>query len=119
VSKLTFTWLNLLNNPDEVGRIGQVTVVELETDVFLVGILIEMVNSVRVEQGRTALNSVYFISFGKQKLSKIGTVLSGNTGNEGFFHGNKEVNKKWLQKSEISPEIEALGQSRFKTPTFV
>jgi hypothetical protein len=42
-----------------------------------------VVNPLRVEEGRAALDPVYDVALLKQKFSKIGTILTRDTGNQG------------------------------------
>jgi len=76
---------DLLENPNQVGGIGQISVMEDHFPIFFMGILIEMVNAVCIEQRGPALDTVHLIALGKQKFSKIGPVLAGDAGNECFF----------------------------------
>ena len=43
------SWLHLLHNPDESGRITQVAVMESKVNFLLVWVLIEVVDAARVE----------------------------------------------------------------------
>lgn len=82
-----FVGLDLLDNADQVGRIGQVTVVQNQPQVRLVRVLIEMIDTIGVEQRAAAFDAVHFIAFCHQEFRQIGAVLSGNAGNEScFFH---------------------------------
>lgn len=58
-----FVWLDLLDDANEVGGVGQVTVVQDEVFIVDVRILIQMVNTVGIEQGCTALDAVDDIAF--------------------------------------------------------
>jgi hypothetical protein len=50
-----------------------------------VGILIQMVNAVRIKGRCTALNAVHDITLFKQELGEVRAVLASNTGDEGDF----------------------------------
>lgn len=53
-----------------------------------VRILIEMIDTVGIKQRGVPLDTVYGITFGEQQFGEIGTVLTGNSCNEGDFgHG--------------------------------
>lgn len=80
-----FVGLNLLNDADEAGAIGQVAMMEEEAYAFVVTILVEMIDAVCVEETRATLYAVDDVAFIEQKFRKIGTVLTGNTGDEGDF----------------------------------
>jgi len=58
-------WLHLLNDADQVGRIGKIAVMHDETNVFLVRVLIKMIDTIGIEQRTSAFDTVYFISFGE------------------------------------------------------
>ena len=58
-----FVGLDLLDDPDQVGRVGQIAVVQNELAVVDMRILIQMVDAVGVEQGRTALDAVDGVAF--------------------------------------------------------
>ena len=55
--------LDLLHDADEVGGIREVPVVQLEPDVLFVRILIEVVDSIGVEQRGAALDAVDLVAF--------------------------------------------------------
>src|SRR5882672_6598224 len=52
----------------------------------LIGILINVIDARSIESARTADDSVNLVSFGKQQLGKVGTILSGDAGDECAFH---------------------------------
>ncbi len=55
--------------------------------VRFVRVLVEMIDAVGVEQRRTALDAVHFVTLAEQKLGKIGAVLAGDAGDQcNFFH---------------------------------
>ena len=78
-------WLGLLNNADDIGRVGDIPIMELKRNAFLVRVVDEMVNALGVEGGRTALHAVDDISFRKKKLGEIRAILSGCAGDEGYL----------------------------------
>lgn len=47
------------------------------SDLF-VGALVEMIDTVRIEQGGPAFDAVDFIAFLQQKFSKVCTILAGD-----------------------------------------
>jgi hypothetical protein len=47
-----------------------------------------MVDTVGVEERRTALDAVNLVAFGEEKLGKIRSVLTGNSCNEGFLQND-------------------------------
>lgn len=60
--------------------------VEEEVFVGIVGILIEMIDSLSIEKGRSSFDSMYFVSFREKELREIGSVLSGDSCYKSFFH---------------------------------
>ena len=70
-----------MDDPDEVGRIGQIAVVQLEPDILLVGILVQVVDAIGVERGGATFDAMHTVAFRQQKFGQIGAVLSGNSGN--------------------------------------
>ncbi len=82
-----FVGLHLLNDADEVGRVGQVAVVQDEILVLDVRVLVQVVDAVGVEERGTALDAVNDIALLEQEFGKVGAVLAGDAGNEcGFGH---------------------------------
>ncbi|MNS56283.1 hypothetical protein D3C72_891390 [compost metagenome] len=54
--------LNLLNDPDEVCGIRQVSVVEMQSTIMIVGILVEVVDAIGIEKGCPAFDAVDLVS---------------------------------------------------------
>jgi len=73
-----FVGLDFLDDPNQVGRIRQISIVQLEADVFFVRILVKMINAIGVERGCTAFDAMHAIPLIEQELGQIGTVLPGN-----------------------------------------
>ena len=86
-----FIRLDLLDDADEVGRIGQVAVVEDQITIFNMRILIKMVDAVGIKERRAALEAVDDIAFFQQEFGKVSAVLSGDTGDECCFHNNSRL----------------------------
>ena len=78
--------LHLLDDPDQVGGIGQIAIVQNKPPVLFMRILVEVIDPVGVEQGGPSLDAVHLIAFFQQKFSQVGAVLTGDSGNECFFH---------------------------------
>jgi hypothetical protein len=49
------------------------------------GVLVQMINTVSIEKGCSALYAMYFIPLLNKHFCQVGTVLAGYTGNECFF----------------------------------
>ena len=70
--------LGLLDDADQVGRIGHVAVVQEEPRALLVRVLVEMIDALGVERRGAALDAVDHIALGQQELGEIGAVLAGD-----------------------------------------
>lgn len=78
-------WLYISYELDQICRIRHITIVEIEFCAFFMNILEKMIDSWCIQGWCSSLDSMNFISFFEKKLCKIGSVLSGNTGNKCFF----------------------------------
>ncbi len=67
---------HLLDDPDQVRRVRHVAVVQDQPRAGLVRIRVQMVDPVRVEQRRPALDAVDLVALLEQKLGEIGAVLA-------------------------------------------
>src|ERR1700721_4128011 len=67
-------------------RTGEIAVMQKKPCAWLIGVLINVVDSLRVECARPADNPVDFISLGQQKFREIRPVLSGDSGDQCAFH---------------------------------
>ena len=74
--------LHFLYDTDQVGRVGQVAVVQEEPDVFFVRILVEMIDALGVEEAAASFDAVDFVVFAKQQLGQVRSVLPGNASNQ-------------------------------------
>src|SRR5450631_1050461 len=84
--------LNLLDDTDEVRRVGEIAVVKNQIAMLDVRIFVEVVDSIRVEERCAALHTVHDITVLQQKLGEIGAVLPGNTRDEGdSLHDSSQV----------------------------
>jgi len=45
-----------------------------------------VVNAVGAEQRGAALDAVHFVALAQKEFGKVGAVLAGDAGDEGFFH---------------------------------
>ena len=52
-----------------------------------VGILIDVIDALGVEEGRAAFDAVDFVAFFQKEFREVGTVLAGDACDECFFHG--------------------------------
>ena len=77
--------LHLLDDPDEVGAVGKVAVVEHQARIAYMGILVEVVNPAGVEAAGTPLDPMNLVALLKQQLRQVAAVLPRDAGNEGGF----------------------------------
>ena len=74
--------LHFLDDADEIGRIRQISVMQAQPDIALMRILVEMIDAVRIERGRAALDAVNLVALAEQQLSQVGAVLAGDPRDE-------------------------------------
>ena len=74
---------NLLHQPDQVGGIRHVAIVQQERHIAGVGVLVEMIDARSIERRRPPLNAVYRVAETEQVFGEIGAVLTGDAGKEG------------------------------------
>ena len=76
---INLIWLRLLQDPDEIGGVGQIAVMQEEPRFTLVRINIERVDTGSVERRGPPLDSMHHVSFVEQKPGKISAILAGHT----------------------------------------
>ena len=54
-----FVWLTFLDDADEIATVGKVAMVQYESTVFVVRILIQVIDSFRVEKRRSPFDAVH------------------------------------------------------------
>ena len=74
--------LHLLDDPNDVGGVRQVPVVQVQADMLLVRILVQVVDTIGVERGGAALDAMHLVAFVKEKLRQVCAILARNTGNQ-------------------------------------
>ena len=74
----------LLDDADQVGRVGHVAVVHEEAHALLVGVDVEVVDALGVEGARAALHAVDDVALLEQQLGEVGAVLAGDAGDQGL-----------------------------------
>ena len=70
--------LDRLYDPNQIRRIGQVAVVKDQPAIACMGILVQVINAIRIERRGAALDAVDFISLVEKELGEIGAVLPGH-----------------------------------------
>ncbi len=80
--------LHLLDDPDQVGAVREVAVVQHQPRVAFVGILIEVIDPGGVEAAGPPLDAVHRIALLQQQLSQVAAVLTCNPCDESSLnHG--------------------------------
>ena len=77
--------LHLLNNANQTGGIGHIAVMQDKTRILFMRILIQVIDTVGIKQGRAPLDTMHLITLVQQKLGQIGTILPRNAGNQCHF----------------------------------
>jgi hypothetical protein len=79
---IDFGRLGFLHQPDQVGRVGHVAVMQQERHIAGMRILVQMIDARGVERGRPPLDAMDGVAEAKQIFRKVGAVLAGNAGNQ-------------------------------------
>ena len=79
--------LHLLNNPDQVGAVGEVAVMENQSRIIFMRVLIKMIDSAGVEAARAPLDPMHLVALLKQQLRQVTAVLPCDAGDQGGFGG--------------------------------
>ncbi len=87
---------HLLDDADQAAGVGQVAVMQDEPLIRLMGVLIEVVDPVGVEQRAAALDAVDDVALVQQEFGEIGAVLSGDAGDERGFVQHYSPYFSWL-----------------------
>ena len=66
---------DLLNQPDQVGRVGQVSVVQEEPPAGFMGVLVQVVDTCGVEGRGAPLHPVHHVALAEQQLREVRAVL--------------------------------------------
>ena len=82
---VNFVWLDLLHNANQAAGISHIAVVQDKFTRLDMRVLIQVVDTVRVEQRGPAFDTVYLIAFLQKKFGQIGSVLAGDTRDKRFF----------------------------------
>ena len=88
-----FVGLHRLDDADEAGGVGHVPVVQHEASVRVVGILVEVVDAVGVEERGAPLDTVDFLALLQQEFREIGAILAGDAGDECLFHAWSNIRR--------------------------
>ncbi len=78
-----FVGPHLGQDPCQVRRIGEIPVMQLEPGVAFVGVLVDVVDPLGVEERGAALDAVDLVALLEQELGQVGPVLARDAGDEG------------------------------------
>ena len=74
--------LHVLDDADQARAVGHVAVVQHKPTVVDVGILVEVVDAVGIEQRRPPLHPMHLVTLVEEKLGEVRPVLTGHTGDQ-------------------------------------
>ncbi len=77
--------LHLLDNAYQTAGVRHVTIVQDKITIVNVGILIQVVDAVSIEQRSAAFNAMDNVALLQQKLCQVSAILSGHSGNQCNF----------------------------------
>jgi hypothetical protein len=82
--------LHLLDDPDQVGAVGEIAVVEGEPGRLslltpLVRVLVEVIDPAGVEAARAPLDAVHLVALLQQQLRQVAAVLPRDASDQGGF----------------------------------
>src|SRR5690606_18772812 len=101
----------LLDDADEVRRIGHVPVMEDEVRVVDMGILIQVVYAVRVDQRAAPLDAVDNVILLQEKFGEVSAVLAGDACDQGCFHGSFLGRKPCKSRKKGAERLPLAGQA--------
>lgn len=82
--------LHMVDDVDQIGRVGQITIVQQELGA-LVRVFVQMLDTARVERGRSTDDAMDFVALFQQELGQVRTVLTRHTCDEGDLSARGEV----------------------------
>ena len=74
--------------------------------IYLVSISVKMVDTGGVESGGSSNNTMNFVTFGKEKLSQVRTILTGDTSNQCTFNLKLGVKMENLLGNDFNTVLE-------------
>src|SRR5215472_678945 len=77
-----FIGVNCFQNPPQSGTVGEIAIMQGQPRTNEMGVMVEMINTIGVEEASAPDQAVHFVAFRKQELRKIRAVLTGNAGNQ-------------------------------------
>ena len=79
-------WICFANDFGQTNSVGQIAIVQFQARAVFVRVLIDVIETLRVETGTAANDSMNFIALRKQKFGKITAVLSCDSSDDCLLH---------------------------------
>ena len=100
--------LNLLDDPDQVAAIGEVSVVQNQSRVLFVRVLVEVIDATGVEAAGTSLDAMDLIPLFQEELSQVAAVLASDASDQSDLgHGGKALS--YAVYGAKCPSLESTG----------
>lgn len=94
---------------DEIAGIAHVAVMQNEPALAHMGVLVEVIDALRVEKRGTTLDAMHLVVLAQKEFGKIGAVLSGDSRDKRALHGGHSVFVQMVFTSR-KPEASRLRQ---------
>jgi hypothetical protein len=78
--------LGFLNDPDEITGVAEVAVMKVKPGILNVRIFVDVIDPGGIEETGPALDAMDGVAFLEEKFSEVGTILAGDSCNEGGLH---------------------------------
>jgi hypothetical protein len=78
--------LGFLDDPNQVRRIGEITIMHGESRMDVLRLGINSVDALGIELRRASFDAVHHVPFCEEKPGEVGTILPRDTGNERSLH---------------------------------
>ncbi len=83
---INFVRLQIIKQLHQINGVGQVTVMQEQTDPVDVRVGVEMIDARSVKRARAPDDPVDFVAFLEQQIGQVAAVLAGDARDERFFH---------------------------------
>jgi len=80
-----FIRLGLLDDANQIGGVRKITVVQYEIAMIDMRVLVQVIDSVSVEQAGTTLDAMNPLAFLEQEFGQVGPILTSDPSNERNF----------------------------------
>lgn len=84
--------LCLLHDPQQIGRVDHIAIVEDEARMGFMWILIDVLDTTGVKRRGSPLDTMHRIAFAQKQFGQIGTILTGHPSDKrGFCHFSRRL----------------------------